>query len=106
MFRNFLGASNALPARLMTSRLLASRLLPSLMTGLLALALAGGAQAVDRLKIGFLSTLSGPGAALGIEARDAMQLYMKLANSRIGGLPAEMVVADRSEEHTSELQSH
>ena len=89
MFRNFLGASNALPARL-----LASRLLASLMTGLLALTLAGTAQAVDRLKIGFLSTLSGPGAALGIEARDAMQLYMKLANSKIGGLPAEMVVAD------------
>ena len=67
MFRKFLGASNALPARLMTSRLRASRLLPSLMTGLLARTRAGGAQAVDRLKIGFRSTLSGPGAARGSE---------------------------------------
>ena len=84
MFRIFLGARKALPARLVAGAV----------AGMLALGVAGAAQAVDRLKIGFLSTLSGPGAALGIEARDAMQLYMKLANSKIGGLPAEMVVAD------------
>ena len=84
MFRIFLGTRKALPARLVAGAV----------AGMLALGVAGAAQAVDRLKIGFLSTLSGPGAALGIEARDAMQLYMKLANSKIGGLPAEMVVAD------------
>ncbi len=63
-------------------------------TALAASLLAAPALAADRIKIGFVSTLSGPGAALGVDARDAMQLYLKLNGSKIGGLPAEMVVAD------------
>ena len=65
----------------------------------LALALAaaaavGGAQAADRVKIGFLSTLSGPGAGLGIDIRDGFNLALKHNGGKLGGLPAEVIVAD------------
>src|SRR6266849_9800495 len=35
------------------------------------------AQAADKVKIGFISTLSGPSAALGIDIRDAFLLSVK-----------------------------
>ena len=41
-----------------------------------------------------LSTLSGPGAALGVDIRDGFQLAVKLNGGKLGGLPAEVVVAD------------
>jgi branched-chain amino acid transport system substrate-binding protein len=59
-----------------------------------AAAAAFGAQAADQLKIGFLSTLSGPAAAIGIEIRDGFNLAVKLAGGRLGGLPTEVVFAD------------
>jgi branched-chain amino acid transport system substrate-binding protein len=59
-----------------------------------ATALAGAAQAADRIKIGFVSTLSGPPASIGLDIRDGFQLAVKLAGGRIGGLPAEVLVAD------------
>src|SRR6266853_4756217 len=62
---------------------------------LLALAAAAAAgllplpaQAADKVKIGFISTLSGPSAALGIDIRDAFLLSVKLNGGRLGGLPA------------------
>lgn len=62
-------------------------------------ALAAGAlvtsvQAANELKIGFLSTLSGPGGGIGIEVRDGFNLAMKLAGGTLGGLPTEVVFAD------------
>ncbi|MBM3538129.1 MAG: ABC transporter substrate-binding protein [Alphaproteobacteria bacterium] len=51
-------------------------------------------QAADRIKVGFMSTLSGPGAALGIDMRDAFNLAVKLNGGRLGGLPAEVSVVD------------
>jgi branched-chain amino acid transport system substrate-binding protein len=59
-----------------------------------AVAAAFGAQAADQLKIGFLSTLSGPAAAIGIEIRDGFNLAVKLAGNQLGGLPTEVVFAD------------
>ena len=56
--------------------------------------LACGAQAAGELKIGFLSTLSGPASALGIEIRDGFNLALKLAGGRLGGLPTEVIVGD------------
>ncbi|MEG0920255.1 MAG: ABC transporter substrate-binding protein [Comamonas sp.] len=56
--------------------------------------LATGAQAADQVKIGMLSTLSGPGAALGIDIRDGFNLAVKHMNGKIGDLPAEVIVAD------------
>jgi len=59
-----------------------------------ALAVALSAQAADRLKIGFISTLSGPNAAIGGDIRDAFQLALKLNGGRLGGLPVEVLVGD------------
>lgn len=50
--------------------------------------------AADAIKVGLLSTLSGPGAGLGIDIRDGFQLAVKLNGGKLGGLPAEVVVAD------------
>src|SRR5947209_13801265 len=56
--------------------------------------LALNAQAASELKIGFLSTLSGPAGAIGIEIRDGFNLAVKLAGGKLGGLPTEVVFAD------------
>jgi branched-chain amino acid transport system substrate-binding protein len=55
---------------------------------------ACGAHAADQLKIGFLSTLSGPAGGIGVEIRDGFNLALKLAGGKLGGLPTELVVAD------------
>ncbi len=60
----------------------------------LALPLALGAQAADKVKIGFISTLSGPSAALGVDIRDAFNLAVKLNGGKLGGLPAEVIIGD------------
>jgi len=59
-----------------------------------AATVAFAAQAANELKIGFLSTLSGPASALGIEVRDGFNLALKLAGGKLGGLPTEVVIAD------------
>ena len=59
-----------------------------------ALTVAAGAGAADKVKIGFVSTLSGPSAALGVDIRDAFQLAVKLNGGKLGGLPAEVLVGD------------
>nr|CBA31456.1 hypothetical protein Csp_F37620 [Curvibacter putative symbiont of Hydra magnipapillata] len=41
-----------------------------------------------------LSTLSGPGAGLGVDIRDGFQLAVKLNGGKLGGRPAEVIVAD------------
>lgn len=50
--------------------------------------------AADKVKVGFVSTLSGPGAGLGVDIRDGFQLAMKQLGGKLGGLPAEVIVAD------------
>ena len=60
----------------------------------LACALSAGAQAASKVKIGFVSTLSGPSAALGVDIRDAFQLAVKLNGGKLGALPAEVLVGD------------
>ena len=52
------------------------------------------AHAADKVKIGFVSTLSGPNASIGIDIRDAFNLAVKLNGGRLGGLPAEVLVND------------
>ncbi len=52
------------------------------------------AQAADKVKIGFLSTLSGPGAALGVDIRDGFNLGVQHSGGKLGGLPAEVIVVD------------
>ena len=52
------------------------------------------AHAADSIKVGFLSTLSGPGGALGIDIRDGFQLALKHAGGKLGGLDTEVIVVD------------
>jgi branched-chain amino acid transport system substrate-binding protein len=52
------------------------------------------AAAADKIKIGFVSTLSGPSAALGIDIRDGFLLAVKMNGGKLGGLPAEVLVSD------------
>src|SRR5574341_2389222 len=59
-----------------------------------AAALAFSAQAANELKIGYLSTLSGPAGAIGVEVRDGFNLALKLAGGKLGGLPTEVIIAD------------
>jgi hypothetical protein len=51
-------------------------------------------MAADKVKVGFVSTLSGPSPALGVDIRDGFQLAVKLNGGKLGGLPAEVIVAD------------
>jgi branched-chain amino acid transport system substrate-binding protein len=60
----------------------------------LAFTLAFNAQAADKIKVGFVSTLSGPSAALGVDIRDAFNLAVKMNGGKLGGLPAEVLVGD------------
>src|SRR6266850_6211857 len=55
---------------------------------------AFSAQAANELKIGFLSTLSGPAGGIGVEIRDGFNLALKLAGGKLGNLPTEVIYAD------------
>jgi branched-chain amino acid transport system substrate-binding protein len=56
--------------------------------------LMASAHAADKVKIGFVSTLSGPLSALGIEIRDGFNLALKNNGNKVGGVPVEVVVGD------------
>jgi branched-chain amino acid transport system substrate-binding protein len=66
----------------------------NLLLGLALIAAAATSIAADKVKIGFVSTLSGPSAALGVDIRDAFMLYVKLNGGKLGGLPADVIVND------------
>ena len=51
-------------------------------------------HAADKVRVGFLSTLSGPGAGLGVDIRDGFNLAIKQLDGKLGSLPAEVIVAD------------
>ena len=66
-------------------------------TALIAASLAAAsvhASAADRVKVGFLTTLSGPGGALGIDIRDGFNLAVKHAGGKLGNLPLELTILD------------
>ena len=50
--------------------------------------------AADKVKVGLVSTLSGPSSALGVDIRDGFLLGVKLNGGKLGGLPAEVLVSD------------
>lgn len=66
----------------------------TLLAGVATLALATAAQAADKVKVGFMSTLSGPGAALGVDIRDGFELVAKGDGGKLGSLPAEITIVD------------
>jgi branched-chain amino acid transport system substrate-binding protein len=59
-----------------------------------AILLAGPAQAADSIRIGFLTTLSGPFAVLGQELERGFDLGIELLGGKMGGLPIEVFKAD------------
>jgi branched-chain amino acid transport system substrate-binding protein len=68
---------------------------PRLLSVALACAAAcTGALAADSVKVGMLSTLSGPGAGLGVDIRDGFNLALQHTGGKLGGLPAEVIIAD------------
>ena len=52
------------------------------------------AAAQDKLKVGILTTLSGPPAALGVQQRNGFQLALKTLGGKLGGREVELVVQD------------
>ena len=52
------------------------------------------AAAQDKLKIGILTTLSGPPAALGVQQRNGFQLALKTLGGKLGGREVELIVQD------------
>ena len=59
-----------------------------------AMCIAPVAYSADEIKIGFLTTLSGPGASNGEDIRDGFMLAVKLNEGKFGGLPAKVYVND------------
>ncbi|MBR1221364.1 ABC transporter substrate-binding protein [Bradyrhizobium sp. U87765 SZCCT0131] len=53
-----------------------------------------GAMAADPIKIGFISTFSGPSGQLGQELLDGFKLGIKSTGSTLGGRPVEVVQGD------------
>jgi branched-chain amino acid transport system substrate-binding protein len=69
----------------------------ALLAGMVALGLAAGAAAAradDPVKIGFITTLSGPGGYLGEDARDGFLLAVKEGGGKLGGVPVQVMVED------------
>jgi branched-chain amino acid transport system substrate-binding protein len=60
----------------------------------LLLMLTQAVQAADKVKVGFMTTLSGPAAAIGTDIRDGFNLALKMSAGKLGGLPAEVLLAD------------
>jgi len=56
--------------------------------------MATAAAAQQPVKIGFITTLSGPGGYIGADARDAMQLAIDMEGGKLGGVPVQLVVED------------
>src|SRR6267154_388762 len=52
------------------------------------------AQAQDKLKVGVLTTLSGPPAVLGGQLRNGFQLAVKTMGNKLGGRDVEVIVQD------------
>jgi branched-chain amino acid transport system substrate-binding protein len=68
-----------------------------LLIAALGAALAGPASwavAADEIRIGFMTTLSGPGSSPGIDQRDAFNLAIKTLDGKLGGIKAEVITVD------------
>src|SRR3954471_16962345 len=68
----------------------------SLITAALACALGFGtqAQAQQKLKIGFITTLSGPQGVIGKHQKDSVELALDHLNRKVGGLETEVIYGD------------
>ena len=55
---------------------------------------SSAATAQEKLKIGLITTLSGPAAALGQQQRNGLQLAIKTLGNRLGGREVELLIQD------------
>ena len=71
-------------------------MLKSITAGLAAalVVLAAPANAQQAIKIGFITTLSGPPAIIGKHMKDSVELALDHLNHRMGGLEVEVVYGD------------
>ncbi len=59
-----------------------------------AMALTGAAGAQEAVKIGVITTLSGPAGYLGQDVRDGLMLAAEMESGKLGGVPVEFLVED------------
>ncbi|HEX3114633.1 MAG TPA: ABC transporter substrate-binding protein [Bradyrhizobium sp.] len=64
------------------------------LAGAMALALANPALAGDTIKIGFVSTFSGPTAVIGNDMRNSFELALDHLGRKMGGKPVEVIYED------------
>jgi len=64
------------------------------LAGATVLALANPALAADSIKIGFVSTFSGPTAVIGNDMRNSFELALDHMGRKMGGLPVEVIYED------------
>jgi branched-chain amino acid transport system substrate-binding protein len=64
------------------------------LAGAAVLALANPATAADSIKIGFVSTFSGPTAVIGNDMRNSFELALDHMGRKMNGLPVEVIYED------------
>ncbi len=64
------------------------------LAGATVLALASPASAADSIKIGFVSTFSGPTAVIGNDMRNSFELALDHLGRKMNGLPVEVIYED------------
>jgi branched-chain amino acid transport system substrate-binding protein len=64
------------------------------LAGATVLALAAPATAADSIKIGFVSTFSGPTAVIGNDMRNSFELALDHMGRKMGGKPVEVIYED------------
>ena len=69
-------------------------LIPVAMAGTLALAAGPAAAQQKTIKIGFVSTFSGPTAVIGNDMRNSFELALDHLGRKMGGLPVEAIYED------------
>src|SRR5436305_6381348 len=64
------------------------------LAGSAIVALAQPALAADSIKIGFVSTFSGPTAVIGNDMRNSFELALDHMGRKMGGIPVEVICED------------
>jgi len=59
-----------------------------------SLAFAGAANAADKIKIGFITTLSGPAGIIGKDMKQSVELAVEHLGGKMAGIPVEVVFGD------------
>src|SRR5256885_17256608 len=65
-----------------------------LVLALVAALVAAQARAAEPVKIGFITTLSGPAGVIGKHMKDSVELALDHLGRKVGGLETEVIYAD------------